>query len=451
MNCPTLKYRLRAYGATVATTLAALSSSVVLLLGGCASPAGIAPQTKILTPAQIGLATSTDAQPGIAADWWRGFGDAALDTLVERALTDSPSLQIVQARLARSSAGVAAEQANVGLQANGSFEATRQRFSANSIYPPPLGGSVLTTASLQTAVSWEADFFGRHRAAIEAAVGTERATQADLQAARTLLASQVARAYVQLGRLFDQRTVTQRALAQREEILALIRQRVQGGLDTNVELRQGEAALTEVRQQVEQIDEQITLARHALAALTAQPPARWPAWCRAAFGRCHCPTACPPTCSARRADIAAARWRIEAAGSDMDSLRAAFYPNINLGAFVGLSSIGLDDLLKAGSQQYGVGPGPASADLRQRPPARQPARQGRRPRRRDRAAYNGAVGRRRARRRRPDRLVALDRAPAGAAAAGAEPDRADLRAGHAALPRRPVDLPHGAERRSRRC
>ena len=87
-----------------------------------------------------------------------------------------------------------------------------------------------------------------------------------------LLASNVARSYVQLARLVEQREVAARSLKQRDDILALIKQRVQGGLDTNVELRQGEGALPETRQQIEQLDEQIALTRHALAALTAQPP-----------------------------------------------------------------------------------------------------------------------------------------------------------------------------------
>ena len=40
----------------------------------------------------------------------------------------------------------------------------------------------------------------------------------------------------------------------------------------------------------------------------------------------------------------------------MASARAQFYPNVNLMAFVGLSSLGLDRLVNAGSEQYGVGP-----------------------------------------------------------------------------------------------
>jgi NodT family efflux transporter outer membrane factor (OMF) lipoprotein len=58
----------------------------------------------------------------------------------------------------------------------------------------------------------------------------------------------------------------------------------------------------------------------------------------------------------RRADIVAARWRVEAARNDVANAKTQFYPNINLMAFAGFSSIGLDQLLKSGSQQWGGGP-----------------------------------------------------------------------------------------------
>ena len=58
----------------------------------------------------------------------------------------------------------------------------------------------------------------------------------------------------------------------------------------------------------------------------------------------------------RRADIAAARWRVQASSSDVANAKTQFYPNINLVAFAGFSSIGLGRLLDSGSQQWGVGP-----------------------------------------------------------------------------------------------
>lgn len=58
----------------------------------------------------------------------------------------------------------------------------------------------------------------------------------------------------------------------------------------------------------------------------------------------------------RSADIAAARWRVEASLKDVINAKTQFYPNINLVDFAGFSSIGLGRLLDAGSQQWGVGP-----------------------------------------------------------------------------------------------
>lgn len=356
--------RARCARATLPTLTAiavAIASSVVLTLSGCASSAGIAPVAEPIAPASIGLEATTAAgaaTPAVAADWWRAFGDTTLDGLIERALAGSPGLKVAQARLERAQAAIAGAQSADGLHVNGELGATRQRFSATSIYPPPLGGGIYTLGTAQIGASYEFDFFGRNRAAIEAAVGVQRAARADVQAARILLASNVARTYVQLGRLSEQREVASRALKQREEILALIRQRVQGGLDTNVELRQGEGALPETRQQIEQLDEQIALARHALAALTAQPPGALDQLV-VPLRSVHLvpvPAAVPADLLGRRADISAARWRIEAAGSDVKSAKASFFPNINLTAFVGLSSIGLDRLVRSASQQYGAGP-----------------------------------------------------------------------------------------------
>jgi NodT family efflux transporter outer membrane factor (OMF) lipoprotein len=163
---------------------------------------------------------------------------------------------------------------------------------------------------------------------------------------------------VQLGRLFEQREVAVRSLTQRDQILTLIKQRVQGGLDTTVEQRQGEGALPETRQQIEQFDEQITLTRHTLAALTAQAPNALDSLTAPlnAVQAAPLPATVPADLLGRRADITAARWRIEAATSDVKSAKAQFYPNINLTAFVGLSSIGLDRLVNAQSEQYGAGP-----------------------------------------------------------------------------------------------
>ncbi len=342
-----------------------LALAVTLGLAGCADFSGITPQARTLDAVGAGLLPAAQTQaasvPVVSAvdvQWWREFGDASLNALVDQALQGNPSLRLAQARLVRAQAASEVAGVATGPQLNAGVDLTHQRYTANGAVPPPLAGSIRDSGTAQLSASWEIDFFGRNRAALDAALGGAHAAQADAQAARVLLAASVARTWFRLARIHEQIAVAQRTLRQREESLALVRDRVQAGLDTRLELRQAEGGLPDARQQIEALQEQAALTRNALAALTAQPLDRLPT-APTALAALPAPAAVdviPADLLGRRADIAAARWRVQAATRDVDSARAQFYPNINLVAFAGFGSIGLDRLLQSGSLQWGVGP-----------------------------------------------------------------------------------------------
>lgn len=335
--------------------------AVAFSLSACANMSGIQSQATLRDAPSLGLpgAQAEPANPfALQEQWWRAFGDEPLNQLVDEALTHNPNLKMVQARLARAQAGVDVTDAARGPQLNGNVEASRQLFTANGMVPPPYGGTILETGTAQLTGSWELDFFGKNRAALEAALGNARAAQSDTDAARMLLASHVARSYFALARLNDQTAVAQRLLAQREHALGLVHDRVNAGLDTRLELLQGEGSLPEARLQIESLNEQMALTRHALQALVGQPNkalALFPPTLTA-INNIVIPAVLPSDLLGRRADISAARWRVEAATQDVSHARSQFYPNINLVAFAGFSSIGLDSLTSAGSAQWGVGP-----------------------------------------------------------------------------------------------
>ena len=339
-----------------------LGSVALATLAACANFSGIESTAKPLDATSLGLknldASKDDQRVATDSDWWQSFGDAQLNALVQKALQDNPGLKTTQARLLRAQATSAVVQATDGVQVNASADLTRQLFSANNIYPPPYGGSVWENGTLQATASWELDFFGKNRAALDAALGQIKATEADAIAARGLLAANVARNYFQLVRLQAQLELAQRTLEQRESIQQLVKSRVNAGLDTALELQQAGSALPEARLQIEILKEQQGLTRNALAALTAQPESalqlELPALNKIAGVRVA--QAMPLDLLGRRSDIAAARWRVEAALKDVGAAKAEFYPNINLVGFSGLSSIGFDKLLKSDSEQWGVGP-----------------------------------------------------------------------------------------------
>lgn len=342
-------------GQTGLTMLVALAS-VAVLLTGCATPGE--PTARLTETAPVAVGLSDTASTAAPARWWTTLGDEQLTRLVDQALRDQPSLAVAQARVAKARAAAQIVDATDGPQANLSVEATRQRYTENGLVPPPIAGSMRNTGTVQAGFGWSPDWYGQQAAALASSLGQAKAAQADAAVAANALATQVARGYVGLARLVAQREVAQRTLAQRDELRNLTQQRVSAGLDTQVELVQADSALPDTRAQIEALEEQITLARHQLAALSAQAPNALDTLMPVIDGLAvqSLPSTLGADLLGRRPDVVAARWRVEAATQDVKVARTQFYPNINLTAFVGLNAIGLDQVFDSGSRQFGVTP-----------------------------------------------------------------------------------------------
>src|SRR3546814_5129817 len=96
---------------------------------------------------------------------------------------------------------------------------------------------------------WSPDLWGGKRAKYEAAVGRARAAQVDAQAARLTLSSSVARSYIALAQACEILDVAQREQARASRLRDLSRQRVDAGLDNQLQLHQSESTIAAARQQ----------------------------------------------------------------------------------------------------------------------------------------------------------------------------------------------------------
>ncbi|MDB5496294.1 MAG: efflux system, outer rane lipoprotein NodT family [Phenylobacterium sp.] len=331
-------------------------------LSACASlptptPARVAKAPQAYAAAQA-LAGPTRDWPADA--WWTAYGDAQLNGLMQEALAGSPDLAAAQARVrkAQSLAATARSRELPTLSANASVQELKQSY--NYGIPPafvPHGYNDYGQVTLD--FSWELDFWGKNRAAVAAAVSDARAAGADAAEARLMLSTNLAAAYADLARLYAERDVAERAMAVQGETSQLVRDRVANGLDTLAEQRQAEAEPLQAKADLSAIDEQIALTRNRLAALAGAGPDRGLSIARpsaAALKPLGVPAELAASLVGRRPDVTAARWRAEAAAERIHEARAAFFPDVNLAAFIGVQSLFLSKLTASGSDVGSVGP-----------------------------------------------------------------------------------------------
>jgi NodT family efflux transporter outer membrane factor (OMF) lipoprotein len=341
--------------------LLALASAVLILAACAALPPAAPPRSA--RPASDYAADSLAAAPKAdwpADAWWTAYGDAQLTTLVQEGLDGSPTLAEAAARVRQAAAVTAAAGARRLPSLSGNAAIREQKQSYNNGIPAdfvPQGYN--DTGRLTLDFGWELDFWGRNRAAVAAAASEGRAAAADAAEARLVLSTAIATAYADLARLYAERDVTERAIATRREIAGLVRSRVANGLDTRGEQSQAEAEQLQAEADLVGTDEQISLTRNRLAALLGAGPDRGLAIQRPGPAALH-PLGLPPSLAAdlvgRRPDLAAARWRAEAAASRIKEAKAAFYPNVDLIASLGVEALHLNLLFDHGSDIGSVGP-----------------------------------------------------------------------------------------------
>ena len=336
-------------------------ATLALLLAGCVERGGwkaapeLAPQQLSSTQSLAGAKQDDTAWP--VDGWWRAYGDAQLDQLVDEALAGSPSLEIAQARLRAAEGQVVSAGAARLPTINADANLARQRYPEHDLYPPPLGGSWSTDARAAFDLSWDIDFWGKNRALLAQARSGLAAAEADRQAARLALSVAVVRAYIQLELQYALLDVTNDQLKQQQTILDLTQQRVASGLENMARVKQSEGTVALTRAGVAFVEANIELARNQIADLVAAGPDRGRTLTRPQLKapvEIVLPTSLPADLLGRRPDIAAARAQVEATRHGITAAEAQFYPNVNLMAFAGFQSIGLSQLFSASDRIAGA-------------------------------------------------------------------------------------------------
>ncbi len=330
-----------------------LAALLAVLSVGCA---GLPPKEK---PVQLSSAAPLDGLDAVgggewpAAQWWKRYQDPALDQLIELGVASSPTLATAHARYDSARQSVRIAGAASGVQVDASAGIDRQRLSDNGLFPPQLlGFSWYSQYDLGLQATYTFDWWGKQRDAVEAAMDQAHAAQADRSAAALMLASSIADTY--FGWQADQSRIAlareRAAVVEREA--AIVTARVKADLEAADSNNRSDLALAAAREQIATLEGSAKLRVVALAALVGRSMSQLPSLQArplpvVAFSL---PDDVKIDLIARRADITASRWRVEATQKNRDAARAEFFPDVTINALLGLSSIDVGKLIEYGSR-----------------------------------------------------------------------------------------------------
>lgn len=319
------------------------------LLAACAGPepkqpsAAEAAGAALPTPAFPGAGEPRGTLPAAAElPWAQAFQGARLQRLIPLALANNRDPRVAAASIASARATAAAREADLWPTVNAGLSGSRT---------PNASGGITSNyqAGLQV-TAYELDLFGRLRNLDAAAQAQLLAADANQRAVRLALVAAVATAEVALQADQALLQLTRDTLASREQSLALIRQRFEAGITSELDLRAGESALQAARVALAQTQRQRALDENALVlllgtALPADLPA--PTGLLADFEPlAELPAGVPSEVLTRRPDIRQAEAQLAAADASIGAARAAFFPRITLTGSLGTTSNQLDKLFK---------------------------------------------------------------------------------------------------------
>ncbi|MGY4288932.1 multidrug efflux system outer membrane protein [Bradyrhizobium sp. LM2.7] len=329
---------LRAARGLIAVCLAASSGACVLTQD--------LPDPALDVPAQYKYAGKPDARPTL--DWWRGFRSAELTQLMEEAQTVNLDIAAAVSRIVEADAQ--ARQAGAALlpSLSGSGSETYSRTSGASASGLSIGGREVVNYSASLSASYQLDFWGQNRDALQTAEETANANRFDRDVVALTTLASVANAYFQVLASQDRLKTAQGNIASAQRILDAIRDRRKAGTGTDLDVAQQESVLANQKALVPPLRQTLDQNANALAVLVSRPPES----VRVLGGsleRIAIPRVTPGLPSellTQRPDIRRQEAQLASATANIGNARAQFFPSIQLTGNGGYQSSALVSLFQ---------------------------------------------------------------------------------------------------------
>ncbi len=341
--------------------LAAVSALAVLVTSCAVGPNYKRPNTTVADSFANNPTNVASADDAALATWWKGFNDAKLDALVDRAITNNHDVRIATANLkeARALRRLSAFDLVPTVQGNGGY--TKQLLSKVAAPPgTPRDAREGEFFDASFDATWELDLFGRVRRSVQAANAGLGAAEATRQDVLVSVTSEIARNYFELRGLQNQLDVARKNAGVQTETLKITRARLEGGRGTDFDVARSSSLLNLTHSTIPPLEAAIQKTIHRIAVLTGQQPTALVAELSA---QAPLPTTLPQlavihpeSLLRRRPDIRAAERSLAAATARIGIATADLFPRVTFVGSVGLQADTFAGLGKNGADTWNFGP-----------------------------------------------------------------------------------------------
>ena len=330
------------HGARWLVALALAASSA-----GCLLTKDI-PDPALDIPDGYKAATSSDSAAPPSLDWWRGFGSRELTDLMEEAQRVNLDIAAAVARFRQADA--LARQAGAALlpSLSATGQETYARTSGSSASGLSIGGREVVNYQTSLAASYQLDFFGQNRDALQAAEETATASRFDRDVTALTTLTSVANAYFQMRASQDRLRTAARNIESAGRVLDAIRERQKAGTGTDLDVAQQESVLANQKAAVPPLRQTLDQNRNALAVLVSRPPESVTI-AGGSLDQIRTPRVRPGLPSellTQRPDIRRQEAQLASATANVGSARAQFFPSIQLTGQGGYQSSALVSLFQ---------------------------------------------------------------------------------------------------------
>lgn len=300
--------------------------------------------------------TASPADNANRGDWWNIYHDPKLNDLEQQCATANQNIIAAVHVYEQAHDLVRENKASLYPTVSIGTSASRNLISDTKPLHSPGAPTSYWDFLIPVTISWEPDFWGGIRRQIESSAAAAQASAADLANVRLSLQGILAVTYFQLRGVDLQAQLLRSTLDSYQQSLDLTQLLLKGGLTTDIAVEQAQTQLEQTRAQLVDLGVQRAQDEHAIAVLIGQPATNF-----------HIPempltsdppgipTGIPSELLQRRPDIAAAERRVASANALIGVAKAAYYPNIALGATGGVESDAISKIFSAPSAMWSAG------------------------------------------------------------------------------------------------